>query len=741
MHSTLRIAGALAVGALLSTSSAFAQAPLETSISYQGYLTNNGATIVGPVNQPMTFRLYDVAAGGTALQTLSNVNVSITNSLFTVPLPFTASLWEGSDRWIEIQIGTQILTPRQKVRPVPYALYALNAAPGTCAPWDCSGANVFNTNTGNVGVGTTTPERKLHVADGSAGAVTAVALASAVFERNSTNYLQLLSPNDSERGILFGDPANTSSGAIVYDGAGASVDRMSFRTGGNVERMFIGATGNIGIGTSTPSGRLHVRDGASGGTPNTFSVGIFERSQSGFINILTPSGTQRGILFGSELVANDGGVVFDTAAAPSGMEFRTGNNNTKMTITSAGNVGVGTSTPAQKLSVVGTVQSTTGGFMFPDGTVQTTASTSGSGPWSINGTNIFSSNTGNVGIGINAPTEKLHIKADVADNTSLRIENLSTSTAASASVVLRTGGTGQPAAVASITLPNTTAADTDLTIDAGSLNGITTTSFGFSVKGRGNAAGWMGLYAADDVTRTLALNGGTGSTGGVVELYNPAGTVKTVNILGTSAGEGSILEMYNAANVKTILLDSAEGLGRGAQIEVRNAAGTPTIVLDGDYGNTNVGRITTQVLEITGGSDLSEQFDVTHEAGAEPQPGMVVSIDPKQAGKLAVANKAYDRRVAGVISGAGGVNTGMLMGQKGSTADGRLPVALTGRVYVLVDADLGAVEPGDLLTSSATPGHAMVVRDHAAAQGAILGKAMTSLESGKGLVMVLVNLQ
>ena len=76
-----------------------------------------------------------------------------------------------------------------------------------------------------------------------------------------------------------------------------------------------------------------------------------------------------------------------------------------------------------------------------------------------------------------------------------------------------------------------------------------------------------------------------------------------------------------------------------------------------------------------------------------------------------------------------------------SEADGDFPVALTGRVYVYVDAGYGEVQPGDLLTTSATPGHAMVVTGYEAAQGAILGKAMTGLTAGRGLVLVLVSLQ
>jgi hypothetical protein len=68
-------------------------------------------------------------------------------------------------------------------------------------------------------------------------------------------------------------------------------------------------------------------------------------------------------------------------------------------------------------------------------------------------------------------------------------------------------------------------------------------------------------------------------------------------------------------------------------------------------------------------------------------------------------------------------------------------VALSGRVYVQADASNGSIKPGDLLTTSSTPGRAMRVSDHLKAQGAILGKAMTGLDEGQGMVLVLVTLQ
>ncbi|MCI0389933.1 MAG: hypothetical protein MOB07_14380 [Acidobacteria bacterium] len=159
------------------------------------------------------------------------------------------------------------------------------------------------------------------------------------------------------------------------------------------------------------------------------------------------------------------------------------------------------------------------------------------------------------------------------------------------------------------------------------------------------------------------------------------------------------------------------------------------------------GTTMTSVLQITGGADFAENFEVNIEkAGNDTttpkvEAGMVVSLDPASPGKLALSTQAYDRRVAGIISGAGGVKPGMIMSQEGTLADGKHPVALSGRVYCWVDASQGAIEVGDLLTTSSTPGHAMRAADAVKAQGAIIGKAMTSLREGKGLVLVLVTLQ
>ena len=173
------------------------------------------------------------------------------------------------------------------------------------------------------------------------------------------------------------------------------------------------------------------------------------------------------------------------------------------------------------------------------------------------------------------------------------------------------------------------------------------------------------------------------------------------------------------------------------QVRVNGRVGIGTV--DPQAKLDVAGTTRTDTLQIDAGSDLAEPFGV---AGAENvAPGMVMAIDPENAGQLRIAVGAYDRTVAGCVSGANGVRPGLIMSQEGSAADGEFPVALSGRVYCLADARHGPIRPGDLLTTSDTPGHAMAVVDYGRAQGAILGKAMTGLDEGQGYVLVLVTLQ
>jgi len=96
-------------------------APLTQNITYQGKLTNAaGSPLTGTYT--LTFRLYNVSTGGTALDTIIK-DVQSNQGLFTSSLPFSPGLYNGQALWIGVKVGADPeMTPRQEIRPVPYAL-------------------------------------------------------------------------------------------------------------------------------------------------------------------------------------------------------------------------------------------------------------------------------------------------------------------------------------------------------------------------------------------------------------------------------------------------------------------------------------------------------------------------------------------------------------------------------------------------------------------------------------------
>jgi hypothetical protein len=359
-----------------------------------------------------------------------------------------------------------------------------------------------------------------------------------------------------------------------------------------------------------------------------------------------------------------------------------------------------------------------------------TDETGGGGFWSASGSHIYNTNSGNVGIGTSNPVYRLDIVGDVRWSGSLQGGSVPWARI-----------TGAPDFLTSVSVsPRLTGSGTP-----GSP--LDLASQGASV---GQVLKWNGsAWVPQNDERgglTLPFSGSafvSGSGASVFSITNTATSgINTTAYFVTNSTDGTAM-----LAVATATSGNNTGV-YGASLSPTGFAG---YFVGRGYFSGNVGIGTSpatdarlvvngtarvSVLEITG-ADIAEKFPTTETL----EPGTVVEIDPDNPGHLRKARGAYNKRVAGVVAGANGLSKGIILGNlEGS--ENHTPIAISGRVWVYADATHEAIEPGDFLTTSETPGYAMKATDLPRAQGSILGKAMTRLEKGKtGMVLVLVNLQ
>ena len=425
------------------------------------------------------------------------------------------------------------------------------------------------------------------------------------------------------------------------------------------------------------------------------------------------------------------------------------------------------------------------------------------GQWTTSGNDISNTNSGNVGVGTSAPGAKLDLVNTAAATTAVKIKGAASQTGnllefrtsdnTVRSYVNPAGALFFNPAMdqvpAAITIaPNfnnsyyATAEHNTFTIDGASMGnyGLYTnpTVRMFQIKDVNgyravevNKIGMMTLRG-DMLNRPWVTNIHVDSTnafyngdadGLLVDgegltnhgLYS-GGNVRMLRVKGT--GEALAVTRYNLTGFGTLTPAArVDILGTGStsattSLHVRNS-GSTSLLFVRDDGNVGIGTTSPgKKLDvagdinasgaITGGNIVAKYQDVAEwvPAARALPAGTVVTLDVTKANQVVASSKAYDTRVAGVVS----AQPGVVLGEKG---ENKILVATTGRVRIKVDATNGPIQIGDLLVTSDKEGVAMksLTVDVGGIQihrpGTIIGKALEPLAQGTGEILVLLSLQ
>jgi hypothetical protein len=413
----------------------------------------------------------------------------------------------------------------------------------------------FKNNIGSTDAPHSSGDTKMVITDSGVGIGTSSPVAGYVLNvvNDSGNSQQLIRAGTNFNStIAFADQDSSTSGQLIYAHNG---DYMAFNTNA-AERMRITSTGSVGIGTTAPDGPLTVQLAASSAT--SWSMAVEGANTAQLSHIITDNTSVRRKLsaiesfVGSSNVANfQGGLIFKTTPAA-------GSPTERMRVTAAGSVGIGTTSPANKLVVADTnciVSSIgTGGFgafyATGSGTNQSYLFFGNAGgekgriTSEDSGALVFSNTTGasermridasgNVGIGTSNPTHQLDIHKAGGDHLRLYAVDVSTSASADIDFFYLDGG-GSPYQNAQISaLAAGNAGNGNLVFSTRPTSGSLTERLRINASGNvgigvSTVDSLLHLQKFDATAYSAAATDGQVGVGPTIYLENPANANNTV---------------------------------------------------------------------------------------------------------------------------------------------------------------------------------------------------------------------
>jgi hypothetical protein len=513
---------------------------------------------------------------------------------------------------------------------------------------------------------------------------------------------------------LSATSTSTSGGAtaIVADASGTSgstnaIWATNASSGGVAVRAEATATtgGNVGVLATTPSTSGTAVRGDATATSGT-TVGVYATSAS-------PDGIAlRGDNSGASGVAL--GVYGKSSASSSGVgvegESTVGTGSTvgvKGVAASVAGTGVqgsapaagvsGSATAATGIGVSGYASSSSGSTIGVQGIVNSDSGTAG----------VFqNTGAGNILIGLQASNQRFLVDKDgnLTASGAVMANALVSTTSLSAATVSGTTGTFTANTGGNVLGITQSGAGPGLMSSSSSTSGGATAVM---AQASGTSGSTNGIWATNASPGGVAVRGeATASSGANVGLYG-----KTASASGTAA-------IFDNTAAGDILLGQVSGVN--------------------EFRVTGAGDVFANTFT-PGGADFAESVDVKGNSD-EYEAGEVMAVDPQGRRRLILASEPYSTHVAGIYSTKPGVLATPHHMDDPRLA-GEIPLAIVGIVPCKVTAENGPIQPGDLLVTSSTPGHAMRGTDRGRMMGAVVGKALEPLASGTGVIEVLVTLQ